>query len=186
MSKILYHLTDNPDFQLDPDFEPEAALDIPGMRIKQPGVYLTSDPEYWIREHNYWRPYTAEIEVSDPLAGREEYERNNGSYPEVFVPQRMLDQIKLKSVRPTSFPPPKRKRRGAVDFSSVGGGIEPTMGLDRQIRKVDQAILDARKAGDEDRARYTEFVKDLMLSEVKAGRPRPFSFYSPMIEEEFS
>ena len=70
--------------------------------------------------------------------------------------------------------------------ASVGGGIEPTMGVDRQVRKFDHAIQTARDAGDEDRARYTEFVKQLMLDELEAGRPRPFSFYSPMIDEEFS
>lgn len=103
MPKILYHLTDNPDFDLNPDITPEAAVNMPELRATGPGIFLTSNPDYWVKNYQYFRPHVAEFEVSDALYGREQFEANDkwsNGHPEVFVPSRMFDQIKLRGVRP--------------------------------------------------------------------------------------
>lgn len=107
--RILYHLTDNPNFQLDPEIEPQAALTIPEIRMGLgPGIYMTSDPDYWAREHQYIRPYVAEIEVPEPIWGRDQWEKQYGNYgPEVFIPASMYDKLKVRRVRPYQYVPPK-------------------------------------------------------------------------------
>lgn len=55
-----WHLTDDPNFQLDPEYRPEANTTIGGEN--EPGLYLADHPDSWWHLHDYVRPYVAEVE----------------------------------------------------------------------------------------------------------------------------
>ena len=72
----------------------------------------------------------------------------------------------------------ERKRKAFI-------GVEPDMNLRRQVRKFDRHIERARGSGDHGLADYLQHLRGLMLDDVKAGKPRPYSQWLPMAEEEF-
>jgi hypothetical protein len=61
--------------------------------------------------------------------------------------------------------------------------ITPDMNIARQTRKADAAI--AAATSDWER-RYIEHVKGMFIASIEAGEPRPWSEFSPMIEEEWT
>jgi hypothetical protein len=64
-------------------------------------------------------------------------------------------------------------------------GLEPTMNVDKQVRKFDVRIDEARYDGNEELAQYLEDMRDDMVAQAEAGRPQPFSHLYPMAIEEF-
>jgi len=121
--KTYYHVTDRPDFALDPSFTP---TDMMGDRAPFPGIYLSPGENTW-RDNFAWgedRPYTAEIEGpadlmssrpmvtqpvpwDDPVPGEEP--------DEFFVPAHLFPDLKLKNVRHAMSP----------DFSQITPEASP-------------------------------------------------------------
>ena len=93
-----YHLTDNPNFALDPDYEPEDnALSIID-RSGRKGIYTTAKDNVsrWLNAEGYWRPYVAELEMDDAtLEGTED--RWGG---ERFIPASSFDNVSVRRVMP--------------------------------------------------------------------------------------
>ena len=71
-------------------------------------------------------------------------------------------------------------------FRVAAQGVEPGMNLPKQLRKIDQAIEDRRRAGDHEKADYLTGLRAEMAADAEAGEPRPWSWYQPRVEEEFS
>ena len=63
--------------------------------------------------------------------------------------------------------------------------IQPDMNVQRQVRKFDRYIQQARDIGDHGLADYATHLKEQMLDGAANGRPQPFSYWIPMAEEEF-
>lgn len=59
------------------------------------------------------------------------------------------------------------------------------MNLLRQLRKAEIAALTALLAKEYDKADYIGWLMCHMRVEAEAGRPQPWSFYSPRVDEEF-
>ncbi len=89
----LYHITDRHNFTLDPNHEPhDNTLSIED-RSGRKGVYLTDNPDRW-RANGYHRPYVAEIEVPEGLAGEERW------HGEQFLPAEHFDKAQVRRVIP--------------------------------------------------------------------------------------
>jgi 8-oxo-dGTP pyrophosphatase MutT (NUDIX family)/GNAT superfamily N-acetyltransferase len=96
--RVMYNITDRPNFALDPNFEPEDNSISMNPRQGQKGIYLTDDPEKWVNGHNYVRPYLAEFHVHPSALNVEgNVGRWNG---ETFLPAAHFDKIKLNRVIP--------------------------------------------------------------------------------------
>lgn len=91
--ETLYHITDKPNFFLDPDFEPEDNTLALQDRSGRKGIYLTDSPDKW-RAHGYFRPYIVELRIPQGLA---QPERWNG---ELFLPAEYFDQVIVNRVIP--------------------------------------------------------------------------------------
>lgn len=106
-----YHLTDNPDFKLNPDQVP---TNLNGQGLGA-GVYLTQRPEEWAGydyPEDQWsadRPYVAEIDAPDKLhelpgAWHDpDSVRPGDPFPgseETFVPADQFHHLTVKNVRP--------------------------------------------------------------------------------------
>jgi len=106
-----YHLTDDPDFRLDPDREP---ANYNNIRQFGKGVFLTQRPDEWAytEEDGGWsgdRPYVAEIDAPEDLHDKLEVwhdphsVRPDDPFPgsdEIFVPHYHLHKLRVKNVRP--------------------------------------------------------------------------------------
>jgi len=88
-TRFLYHLTDDKDFQLDPDFYPQNNTTI-GGDWTEPGIFLAKNPEFWLNAHGYWRPWIAEFKVPSALGA--DYGQ------EVFISSKDFDSIQLTRV----------------------------------------------------------------------------------------
>lgn len=97
-SVSLYHLTDKPDFALDPDFTPENAVFGRPGEASDPGVYLTQTPEMW-GSAGYNRPYVAEIQAPPEI--EERYRpRPTGGPVEYRVPASEYPHLRVRRVMP--------------------------------------------------------------------------------------
>ena len=106
-----YHLTDDPDFQLDPDREP---ANYNNIRQFGKGVFLTQRPDEWAytEDDGGWsgdRPYVAEIDAPEDLHEKLEVwhdphsVRPDDPFPgsdEIFVPYYHLHKLRVKNVKP--------------------------------------------------------------------------------------
>ena len=79
----------------------------------------------------------------------------------------------------------KRKSEIMVRKRLSQTGIEPDMNVRKQLNKFTDRIYRARQNGDHAVADYYEHLRDMMLADVEAGVPKPFSYYEPMLQEEF-
>lgn len=131
-----YHLTDNPDFQLDPERLPENFYDEEEYPDAEPIPGLFAAPEsqlhMWRRDYNWDRPYTAEIFVPEDADSQvqkslDDLDVGAGLDPEeVFIPADIFDQVEVKGTRPTSeFNPDstfnwqKRKSSSLREFTAL-------------------------------------------------------------------
>ena len=93
-----YHLTDDPNFQFDPEFSPQVNQNslLAGGNLK-PGMYMTKTPLEWARHKGYIRPYVAEIE-HPPLPDQ----TNSWGYGlgETYLLAEQYPQAKVKRVIP--------------------------------------------------------------------------------------
>jgi hypothetical protein len=64
--------------------------------------------------------------------------------------------------------------------------MQPDMNVDKQIRKGQTQRTAAFDAGDYAKARYIDHCIGLMRKSIEQGKPRPWSEFQPMIDEEFS
>ena len=87
----LYHLTDNPDFTLDPDYIPSTVGEEGG-----PGIYLTDDPGHWAGT-NVDKPYVATFRV--PAGYDEMFDPDYGHEGSYFVPHDLFDLIEQVNPR---------------------------------------------------------------------------------------
>lgn len=92
-TRTLYHLTDDPDFELDPTFAPERNTTMGGQM--KPGIFLSPTPESWVNSYNYWRPYVVEVEVPEGVG-----ETGGGYGGEVYVLADDFDKVKVGRVIP--------------------------------------------------------------------------------------
>jgi 8-oxo-dGTP pyrophosphatase MutT (NUDIX family) len=90
--EVLYHITDNPHFKLDPDFKPENNTTWGGQY--KPGLFTSPSPEAWVNGHNYVRPYVAEIHVPHGLT------EGRGYSGEQFLPAEHFDKARVHRVIP--------------------------------------------------------------------------------------
>lgn len=88
-----WHLTDDPNFALDPNRVPTDNTFALEQRTS-PGLYV-GDPEKWFNGSNYVRPYAAEIEHPDEAAQAQRWQGEN------FIPGEQLGQAQVKRVIPT-------------------------------------------------------------------------------------
>lgn len=86
-----YHLTDDPDFRLDPEYRPEINTTL-GGEAHVPGVFVAPDPGAWFSGHQYHRPYVAEFDVPDDVFGREDA-RAKGYRNEKFIPSKYFNDV---------------------------------------------------------------------------------------------
>lgn len=93
-TKTLYHVTDNPDFALDPTKEPTEGMSL-SPRMPH-GIYLTDMPQYW----RPWgrRPYVVGVEVPTELADK--YRPALGGEPETGIPAEHFPDLKVTKVMP--------------------------------------------------------------------------------------
>ena len=94
LTKTLYHITDNPDFALDPDRQPtEGKTWGSGPRMKN-GIFLTHMPSYW----KPWgkRPYVVSLEVPTGLAN--EHRPRLGDDPEHMISSEHFPKLKINKV----------------------------------------------------------------------------------------
>ena len=105
-----YHLTNDPDFQLDPEIEP---TDLSPRGVGK-GIFLTQRPDEWasIDEDGLWsgdRPYVVEVDAPDNLHERPgvrhdpDATRPDDPFPgadEIFVPANQFSNLRVKRVRP--------------------------------------------------------------------------------------
>ena len=96
---MLYHLTDNARFKLNPNFEPQDNAISITDRSGNKGIYLTtkSGVENWVNGKHYWRPFVAEIAV-EPSAM--EHDRISRWGAETFIPADQFDKLKVVRVVP--------------------------------------------------------------------------------------
>lgn len=90
---VLYHITDNPHFALNPNQVPDDNTFALQER-KRRGLYVTPNPDQWLQGEGYVRPYLAEIHV--PKAAHEA-ERWSGEH---FIPAENFGQAKVHRVIP--------------------------------------------------------------------------------------
>lgn len=111
-----YHLTDNADFELDPEFRP-ANNAFYGPDNEPPGIFLTQNPHFWLEEYDYDRPYAARIEVPDNIADFDGVRDENFGMHQLYVPARHFDQLRIDRVGPRDFVvgPRPRKRKASYD-----------------------------------------------------------------------
>ena len=114
-----YHLTNDPDFALDPDHEPinlNDTGDSSGSGALGAGVFLTQRPQEWATmpppEDGEWsgdRPYVAEIDAPDDLHKLPgvwhdpDSTRPSDPFPgadEIFVPDHQFHHLTVKNVHP--------------------------------------------------------------------------------------
>lgn len=94
LTKTLYHITDNPDFALDPKRQPTEGLTwASGPRMKN-GIYLTDMPSYW----KPWgkRPYVVSVEVPTELVRK--HRPALGGDPEYSIPAEHFPSLKINKV----------------------------------------------------------------------------------------
>jgi hypothetical protein len=96
--EVWYHITDKPNFALDPNYAPEDNSVSIYDRGGRKGVYLTHDPEKWVNGHNYVRPYLAEFHVHPSMKTVPGIHGRYGG--EMFVPAEHFDKMKLNRVIP--------------------------------------------------------------------------------------
>jgi hypothetical protein len=108
---IFHHLTDDPDFKLNPKFSPETFYEEGGSTPKpEHGLYVTSPShlDRWREDYEWDRPYTAEIDVPDhvlndpKVKSRTDYAPMDDDPVQAFIPAQHFDQLRVKSVKPTS------------------------------------------------------------------------------------
>lgn len=88
-----WHITDNPKFSLDPARVGQVNSTLGGA-MKEPGIFVTQDPEFWVNGHNYIRPFIAEIEHPAEI-GSGYYEAKDQ-----YLPARLYGQSKVKRLIP--------------------------------------------------------------------------------------
>ena len=94
-TKILYHLTDNPKFEPDPNIDPpENALSI--LTDERKGIYLTENIEHWVNGYGYVRPFVAEMEVDEDAFTL----ATTPGGGQVFLPAENFGAMKVKRVIP--------------------------------------------------------------------------------------
>lgn len=94
---ILYHITNNPRFKLNPNYAPEDNSFAMTDRSGHKGIYLGRDVETWMNGHGYVRPFVAEIEVQRSALEHDNLGRWGG---EVFIPAEHFDKLKVLRVVP--------------------------------------------------------------------------------------
>lgn len=94
---IMYHLTDNPKFKLDPNRAPEDNAASIVDRSGNKGIYLAKDVEQWVNGHGYWRPFVAEIRVDRSALEHDNLGRWGG---EVFIPADHFDKLSVLRLIP--------------------------------------------------------------------------------------
>ena len=169
--KTWYHLTDNPQFKLDPHFKPDDNTIAIEDRSGRPGIYLTPDVERWVNGQGYWRPFVVELEV-DPTV--EKAPGIHGRYGgEMFVPAASFDKLSIRRVIPLDA-------YAREEFGSYGW-IEESLGhefdTDKPInRKNIYPFRGYRYQGPDVREMSTEEINRLknQLKEVK-GEPKKTS-----------
>lgn len=92
-----YHITDRPDFTLDPTHRPQNNTTLGGDM--EPGVFMTQHAEPWLNGYGYWRPYVAEIEAPDDLSTRPGVV-SQGYSGEVYAPASTYPEMKVNRVIP--------------------------------------------------------------------------------------
>ena len=117
---VMYHLTDNAKFKLNPKYAPEDNSISIDDRSGRPGIYLGADVEKWVNGFGYWRPFVVEFEVDpsvkdDPGVGG----RWGG---ELFVPASSFDKLTIKRVIPLDA-------HAREEFGEYGW-IEEALGLE--------------------------------------------------------
>lgn len=89
-----WHLTDNPQFKMDPDYQPINNTTFGGSWPHK-GIFTSPSPEDWFNGYDYVQPYVAEIE-HPPL---ENFKGYNG---EGFLPADQFPHSQVKRVIPTA------------------------------------------------------------------------------------
>jgi GNAT superfamily N-acetyltransferase len=93
-----YHITDNPNFKIDPNFTPEDNSISIHDRSGRKGLYVAPDVEGWVNGHGYARPFVAEIHVPKHVLEDKSVQGRWGG--ERFIPGHLHDQIKVHRVVP--------------------------------------------------------------------------------------
>lgn len=103
----LWHVTDRPNFEIDPDFQPGGGNGEAGAFGK--GLFLTPNPELW---HYLWRPqgtvYAAEVRAP----GVERLGYAGDDRDQFFVPADRLDQAEVVRVVPVRQAEQQARRQG--------------------------------------------------------------------------
>lgn len=94
---VLYHITDEANFALNPEHEPQDNSISLHDRSGHKGIYLARDVEKWVNGHGYIRPFVAEI-YAEPSAL--EYDTIGRWGGEVFVPASQFDKLTVNRVMP--------------------------------------------------------------------------------------
>jgi hypothetical protein len=93
-----YHVTDNPNFQIDPARGPRDMSSMAGGKMTPGDLMITSDPELWAFNYGKKRPYIAEIDVSGvPYSELKQVGRGFGN--EFYLSN--ASRAKVNNVRPT-------------------------------------------------------------------------------------
>ena len=93
----LYHITNKPNFKLNPNHAPEDNAISIQDRSGHKGIYLTPDVEPWVNGHGYIRPFVAEIYADPSALDHDTVGRWGG---EIFIPADQFDKLKVHRVIP--------------------------------------------------------------------------------------
>jgi len=116
---LLYHLTDNAKFVLDPNFAPEDNAISISSREGNRGIYLTADVEKWVNGHGYLRPFVVEFAVDPAVYQLDRLGRWGG---ETFVDADHFNLIKITRVIPIDAW--ARERYGLHGWIESARGVE--------------------------------------------------------------
>lgn len=88
-----WHITDNPNFDFDPEHTLNWNSTLGNMSDEPPGLFVTRQPEYWFNGHDYVRPYVAEIHAPEESLDPGYYENNDRVLPAHAYPQAQIKRV---------------------------------------------------------------------------------------------
>jgi hypothetical protein len=121
IAAVSYHLTADPDFELDPAKEPQEAQFWGQQATRPPGVFLTSNPDIWHGMYGYHRPYVAEIEHPDDImsrAGVSHHRGGEGAGPQTYIPAEHMGDLRVNRVMPYDAYSREQYNWGPVESAS--------------------------------------------------------------------
>lgn len=116
--RIFWHLTDRPDWRLDPSYRPISAYGLP-QPVKRPGLFVTENPVYWSPWMGAGPIYAVRVDVPEAILPGP-----STQHPEYLITD--LSQIKILEILPLAeaiWHGQEEQKRGINWWSQDYGGF---------------------------------------------------------------